>query len=189
MIHNNESSLGINYPIIALTETWPPHDWSCTICKWYHWFDSSFITCYGKAIPTTPDEDETNEWYIDCHSLPPADITRHYTTSLQVIWRSLLVLPTRYSPILRSPTHLIKGCQFKNQYMGYFAWNAWGWMPLDPIDGKSTLCQVMAWCCQTWSYYMSQSGSSYIMAPKPNEVTVILISQHFHIPDFFECFT
>ena len=30
------------------------------------------------------------------------------------------------------------------------------WMPMDLIDGKSTLVQVMAWCCQATSHYLSQ---------------------------------
>ena len=30
------------------------------------------------------------------------------------------------------------------------------WMPLDLADDKSTLVQVMAWCCQTTSHYLSQ---------------------------------
>ena len=30
------------------------------------------------------------------------------------------------------------------------------WMPMDLTDGKSTLVQVMAWCHQATSYYLSQ---------------------------------
>ena len=30
------------------------------------------------------------------------------------------------------------------------------WMPLDLTDDKSTLVQVMAWCCQATSHYLSQ---------------------------------
>ena len=30
------------------------------------------------------------------------------------------------------------------------------WMPMDLTDGKSTLVQVMAWCRQTISHYLSQ---------------------------------
>ena len=31
------------------------------------------------------------------------------------------------------------------------------WMPWDLINGKLTLAQVMDWCCQVTSYYISQS--------------------------------
>ena len=42
--------------------------------------------------------------------------------------------------------------------------NGWGisceiairWMPLDLTDDESTLVQVMAWCCQATSHYLSQ---------------------------------
>ena len=30
------------------------------------------------------------------------------------------------------------------------------WMPLDLADDKSTLVEVMAWCCQATSHYLSQ---------------------------------
>ena len=30
------------------------------------------------------------------------------------------------------------------------------WMPLDLTDDKSTLVQVMAWCCQATSHYLNQ---------------------------------
>ena len=30
------------------------------------------------------------------------------------------------------------------------------WMPMDLTDGKSTLVQVMAWCRQETSHYLSQ---------------------------------
>ena len=34
--------------------------------------------------------------------------------------------------------------------------NALRWMPQDLTDDKSTLVQVMAWCCQATSHYLSQ---------------------------------
>ena len=34
--------------------------------------------------------------------------------------------------------------------------NALRWMPRDPTDDKSTLVQVMAWCRQATSHYLSQ---------------------------------
>ena len=42
--------------------------------------------------------------------------------------------------------------------------NGWGiyceialrWMSMNPTDDKSTLVQVMAWCCQATSHYLSQ---------------------------------
>ena len=36
------------------------------------------------------------------------------------------------------------------------------WMPLDLTDDKSTLVQVMAWCCQATSHYLSQCWSSFM---------------------------
>ena len=46
--------------------------------------------------------------------------------------------------------------------------NALGWMPQDLTDDKSTLVQVMAWCRQATSHYLSQcwlsSLSSYGLA-------------------------
>ena len=35
-----------------------------------------------------------------------------------------------------------------------------GWMPLDLTNDKSTLVQVMAWCCQATSHYLSQWSMS-----------------------------
>ena len=42
------------------------------------------------------------------------------------------------------------------------------WMPLDLTDDKSTLVQVMAWCCQETSHYLSQCWSRSM---SPNGVT------------------
>ena len=38
--------------------------------------------------------------------------------------------------------------------------NALRWMPWDLTDDKSTFAQVMAWCLQAMSYYLSQCWSS-----------------------------
>ena len=38
--------------------------------------------------------------------------------------------------------------------------NALRWMPWDLTDNKSTLVQVMAWCCQATSHYLSQCWPS-----------------------------
>ena len=42
------------------------------------------------------------------------------------------------------------------------------WMPLDLTDDKSTLVQVMAWCCQASSHYLSQY---WPRSMSPNGVT------------------
>ena len=42
------------------------------------------------------------------------------------------------------------------------------WMPLDFTDDKSTLVQVMAWCCQATSHYLSQC---WPRSMSPNGVT------------------
>ena len=40
--------------------------------------------------------------------------------------------------------------------------NALRWMPRDLTDDKSTLVQVMAWCRQATSHYLSQCWPSYM---------------------------
>ena len=42
------------------------------------------------------------------------------------------------------------------------------WMPLGLTDDKSTLIQVMAWCCQATGHYLSQFWLRYL---SPNGVT------------------
>ena len=42
------------------------------------------------------------------------------------------------------------------------------WIPLDLTDDKSTLVQVMAWCCQATSHYLSQCWPRSML---PNGVT------------------
>ena len=42
------------------------------------------------------------------------------------------------------------------------------WLPLDFTDDKSTLVQLMAWCCQATSHYLSQS---WPRSMTPNGVT------------------
>ena len=46
--------------------------------------------------------------------------------------------------------------------------NARRWMPLDLIDDKSTLVQVMAWCRQATSHYLSQC---WPRSMSPNGIT------------------
>ena len=41
-------------------------------------------------------------------------------------------------------------------------------MPLDLTDDKSTLVQVMAWCCQATNHYLSQCWPRYM---SPNDIT------------------
>ena len=57
------------------------------------------------------------------------------------------------------------GCDFKNTIFNLVSWsgifrsshdNALRWMPRDFTDNKSTLVQVMAWCHQAISQYLSQ---------------------------------
>ena len=42
------------------------------------------------------------------------------------------------------------------------------WMALDFADDKSTLVQVMAWCCQATSHYLGQCWPSFLL---PYDVT------------------
>ena len=37
------------------------------------------------------------------------------------------------------------------------------WLSLDPADGKSTLVQVMAWCHQASSHYLSQCWPRFLL--------------------------
>ena len=63
------------------------------------------------------------------------------------------------------------GCHFKTAIfslvllIGFFRSsydNALRWMPWDLTNDKSTLVQVMAWCCQATSHYLSQSWPSSV---------------------------
>ena len=44
--------------------------------------------------------------------------------------------------------------------------NVLRWMPWDLTDGKSTLIQVMAWCCQATSHYLSQCWPYGVTRPQ-----------------------
>ena len=64
------------------------------------------------------------------------------------------------------------GCDFKNSNFILVLFvcifrsphdNALGWMPWDLTDGKSTLVEVMAWCRQATSHYLSQSWSRSLL--------------------------
>ena len=49
------------------------------------------------------------------------------------------------------------------------------WMPLDLTDDKSTLVQVMAWCCQATSHYLSQCWPDlcrHMASLGPHELTI-----------------
>ena len=45
------------------------------------------------------------------------------------------------------------------------------WIPLNLTDDKSTLVQLMAWCCQTTSHYLIQCWPSSIASLSHNELT------------------
>ena len=64
------------------------------------------------------------------------------------------------------------GCHFKNTIfnhvllIGFFRSandDAPRWMPWNLTDDKSTLVQVMAWCCQATSHYLSQCWPSSML--------------------------
>ena len=105
------------------------------------------------------------------------DDFRHLPTSL--MWCEVTVLPKKYAPVCAwlyisvSVYWLI----FNSLALGKYAWNfkqvifkqilvidGWGlsceialiWMSLDFTDDQSTLVQVMAWCRQATSHYLSQ---------------------------------
>ena len=69
------------------------------------------------------------------------------------------------------------GCDYKNVIsnlvllIGIFRSphdNALWWMPQDLTDNKSTLVQVMVWCCQAESHYLSQCWPRSLL---PNGIT------------------
>ena len=71
------------------------------------------------------------------------------------------------------------GCHFKTAIfnlvllIGIFTSskdNALRWMSRDLTDDKSTLVQVMAWCRQATSHYLSQCWPSPMSPPGPNEL-------------------
>ena len=73
------------------------------------------------------------------------------------------------------------GCHFKTAVfnlvllIGIFTSskdNALRWMPLDLTDGKSTLVQVMAWCRQATSHYLSQCWPSSMSPYGVNNLTI-----------------
>ena len=47
-------------------------------------------------------------------------------------------------------------------WLRYILWNCPILMSLDRTDDKSTLAQVMVWCCQVTRHYLSQCWQSYI---------------------------
>ena len=56
------------------------------------------------------------------------------------------------------------------------------WMRQDLTNDKSTLVQVMAWCCQAPSHYLSQCWPRSISpygVTKPQRVNVSLTAQHY----------
>ena len=59
------------------------------------------------------------------------------------------------------------------------------WISLDFTDDQSTLVQVMAWCCQATSHYLSQrwprSLSPYGVT-RPKRVNKSLVGPHSHLP-------
>ena len=63
--------------------------------------------------------------------------------------------------------------------------NALQWMPRDLTDNKSTLVQVMAWCRQATSHYLSQCWPSS-MSPhgvtRPQRVHMTILPNTRHFP-------
>ena len=75
-----------------------------------------------------------------------------------------------WHPIVQGLTHWHLGDVIANSFkqidiLSTFNEIGLRWMPKNPIGDKSTLVQVMAWCCQATSHYLSQcwprSVSSY----------------------------
>ena len=94
-----------------------------------------------------------------------------------LLWRSLLMTHTQKKSLINS---LAPGrFQFNIRYiifkltLGNGGWGisyeiALRWMPQDLTDDKSTLVQVMAWCRQATSHYLSQC---WPRSMSPNGVT------------------
>ena len=63
------------------------------------------------------------------------------------------------------------------------------WMPLDFADDKSTLVQVMAWCHQATSHYLSQCWPRSVLpygVTRPQWVNVKNTPMVFHLGDFHQ---
>ena len=63
--------------------------------------------------------------------------------------------------------------------------NAMQWMPRDLTDDKSTLVQVMAWCRQATSHYLSQcwpSSMSPHCVTRPQRVHMTILPNTRHFP-------
>ena len=70
-------------------------------------------------------------------------------------WRRSGDKPLSEPMMVRLPTHI---CVTRPQWVkqGTHCEIAAGWMPQNLTDEKSTLVQVMAWCCQAASHYLNQ---------------------------------
>ena len=58
------------------------------------------------------------------------------------------------------------------------------WMPMDLTDGKSTLEQVMAWCRQATSHYLSQCWPRSLLpygAIRPQWVKLAYTNNDYHV--------
>ena len=129
-----------------------------------------------------------------CHyqrgSWQSADLSRGGDTKTLVCCS----LPPELFPVLLNVLYLINSLapgrfQFDFRYVIFkltFVNGGWGisheitlrWMPLDLTDDKSTLVQVMAWCRQATSHYLSQCWPTSM---SPNGVTRSQWVKHFEL--------
>ena len=71
-------------------------------------------------------------------------------------------------------------------------YNALRWMPRDLTDDKSTLVQVMAWCRQATSHYLSQCWPSSMLPygiTRPQWVNPWYIPRNVHMVHVLLCYT
>ena len=78
------------------------------------------------------------------------------------------VPPARYFQFFSSQPTLMPDLVLVNDGWGISYEIALRWMPLDLTDDKLTLVQVMAWCRQATSYYLSKCWPRFV---SPNGVT------------------
>ena len=155
-----------------MNSLWPNDTIYGVIDLGQHWFRWWLVAWWCQAITWTN---------VDWSSLSSRDI------HLQAISYDIKIGSTRFH--LKFPSRSTTGrwdnslasgrskCDFKNVIfnlallIGIFKSsydNVLRWMPRDLTDDKSTLVQVMAWCCHATSHYLNQC---WPRSPTPYGVT------------------
>ena len=101
----------------------------------------------------------------------------------------MLVIYVINSLVCGRSRHGFKKCIILSYWVNFCYDNALRWMPQDFTDCKSALVQVMAWCCQATSHYLSQcwpSSVSLYCITRPQWVNRLKCEQNgWHFADDF----